>query len=141
MYSIHSRISLLDHFIKAWLASMQMHTCKPFCVLGSSNYLCKLGINESGESIHHFSLVCRPVGIYVAVLLLVMKRDLLRFLLLFSVLIISFGGGFYLALRGEIISNGSINSSSNASINSGSNASDFDPINDTSLGLFPHETR
>ena len=87
------------------------------------------------------TLVCRPVGIYVAVLLLVMKRDLLRFLLLFSVLIISFGGGFYLALRGEVISNGSINSSSNASINSGSNASDFDPINDTSLGLFPHETR
>ena len=93
---------------------MQMHTCKPFCVLGlsqPSNYLCKFGINEFGESIHHLPLVCRPVGIYVAVLLLVMKRDLLRFLLLFSVLIISFGGGFYLALRGEIISNGSSDSS------------------------------
>ena len=66
-----------------------------------------------------------------------MKRDLLRFLLLFSVLIISFGGGFYLALRGEMISNGSSNSSSNVS----SNASEVDPVNNTSLGLYPYETR
>ena len=82
----------------------------------------------------------------MTVLLLVMKRDLPQFLLLFSVLIISFGGGFYLSLRGERISSGSSdnsssNYSSNYSSNASSNASNFDPIYHTSLALYPDETR
>ena len=42
--------------------------------------------------------------------------------------IVSFGGGLYLALRGE-------------TINGSGNSTTFDPVDDTSLGKNPDETR
>ena len=71
---------------------------------------------------------CRSVGVHVVILVQVVKRDLKQFLVVFIVVIVSFGGGLYLALRGETI-NGSNNSTS------------FDPVDDTSLGIYPDETR
>ena len=58
------------------------------------------------------------------ILLLVIMRDLTQFLLVFVVVVISFGGGLYLALRGETINN----------------SGDFDPVDDTNLGRYPDDT-
>ena len=68
-----------------------------------------------------YTLLYRPVGVYVEVLQLMIKRKLLQFLLLFSVVTM---GGLYLVLHGEMISSGSSDSG-----------------DDPSLELKPDETR
>ena len=68
-----------------------------------------------------YTLLYRPVGVYVEVLQLMIKRKLLWFLLMFSIVII---GGLYLVLHGEMISSGSSDSG-----------------DDPSLELKPDETR
>ena len=70
-------------------------------------------------------------GVYVKVLVRVVLRDLNHFLLVFIVFMIIYGGGFYLALRGEPC----------PLVQVDNNGSGFDPISDTSLCLHPDETR
>ena len=68
-----------------------------------------------------YTLLYRPVGVYVEVLQLMIKRKLLWFLPMFSVVTM---GGLYLVLHGEMISSGSSDSG-----------------DDPSLELKPDETR
>ena len=76
-----------------------------------------------------YSFLYSSVGVYAVILKHIARRDVTRFWLVFIVVLISFGGGFYLALRGEVINGRSSNSSS------------FNPVDDTSLGIHPDETR
>ena len=77
---------------------------------------------EYQEPIHF----CRPVAVYIRILLVIITRDLPQFILVMIVVLLSFGGGLYFALRGEPNVTGS---------------GDFNPVHDTNLGLFPDDTR
>ena len=56
-------------------------------------------------------------------------HNLIQFLVVFTVVIILFGGDLYLALHGETINERNSNSSS------------FNPVDDTNLGIHHDETR
>ena len=75
---------------------------------------------------------CRSVAVYVRILLKIITRDLIQFISVMVVVLLAFGGGLYFALRGRTHTPDS---------GSGSGSDEFDPVDDTDLGLFPDDTR
>ena len=47
-------------------------------------------------------LTSRSVGMYVAIIYHIIKEDIVPFMVVFSIVLFAFTGGFYLALRGEV---------------------------------------
>jgi len=70
------------------------------------------------------SLTSRSVGMYVAIIYHIIKEDIIPFMVVISIVLFAFTGGFYLALRGEV------RTGQNSTINQFT----------TSLDLHPSET-
>ena len=73
----------------------------------------------------------RYVAVYIDILVRVLVRDVSRFVLVFLVFMVSFGGGLYFALRGEPCT---VPQEDVAGMM-------FNPLTNTSLCLHPDETR
>jgi len=76
-------------------------------------------------------LHCRGVGTYVAILVQIIIYDIYQFVIMFVVVLLSFGGGLYFALRGEPCP-------ASDDTNEGGR---FDVVSNTSLCIHPEHTR
>ena len=74
----------------------------------------------------------RPFAVYVETLIQILKRDILQFLAVFTVVTVSFGGGLYFSLRADTCR--LTNQTDEAQF-------DFTPVINSSLCLYPDETR
>ena len=51
------------------------------------------------------SLLCRTTGVYVRILLRIIVSDMIKFTVIFTVVLYIFVGSFYLALRAGVVVN------------------------------------
>ena len=79
---------------------------------------------------------CRSTGAYVQILFQVLLQDMVQFGSIFLVFLVSFSGAFYLALRGEVRSQGTPLESGDGNVSAQNTTSDFF----TSLDIYSFET-
>ena len=77
--------------------------------------------------------ISRWIGEYTEVLVQVVKKDIIRFAVVFAVVGLSLGGGLYFALRGELFSSANTNSTCSSEA--------YDTVSETSLGINRDSTR
>ena len=90
-----------------------------------------------------FYHACRSTGAYIQILFQVIIRDMIQFGTIFFVFLISFSGAFYLALRGEVRTQGegSCIDGVDCNFTSAKNGSMVsESILNTSLNIYPYET-
>ena len=92
--------------------------------------------------IKYFALyVCRSTGAYIQILFQILIRDMIQFGTIFSVILFSFSGAIYLALRGEVSGqegNGCMDCNLTI-VENGSMAASEGVVN-TNLNNYPYET-